>query len=376
MTGVLVHTVMGSLVRSVAQARTSEARWRSLVGSLPDIVLNVRADGRILLGTALDEGWTHLEQAVAESDRDLLDEALACAFDHARPASCELRGAKDDVWYAVRIAPIEEHGRVVAATVILTDCTAQRRADGERRRLEEQLRQSQKMEALGQLAGGIAHDFNNVLTVIGGNAEALSQHADAEAQPLLAEILRGRDRAEALTRQLLAFGRRQVLKPAVQPLDDVVAGVVAMLQRLTGEARLVVRPGDAGCVRVDRGQLEQVIVNLVVNARDAVARAGRIEVRTEALALDAPREIGGTRVAAGRWAVLVVEDEGCGMDAATRREIFQPFFTTKPVGEGTGLGLATVYGIVSQSGGVIGVESEPGRGTIVRVFLPACGDEA
>jgi signal transduction histidine kinase len=162
-----------------------------------------------------------------------------------------------------------------------------------------------------------------------------------------------------------------VLAPAVQPLDDVVHGVVAMLERLTGDrARLTVHLGDPGCVCVDRGQLEQVIVNLVLNARDAVARGGRVEVRTESLSLEGPTQVGGTRVAAGRWALLVVEDDGCGMDAATRREIFQPFFTTKPMGEGTGLGLATVYGIVSQSGGAIGVESEPGRGTTVRVFLP------
>lgn len=375
--GALVWVVMASLTRSVADTRASEARWRSLVENLPDTVLNVRVDGRIVLASAGDhESWTHVQQAVAAADRDLLEEALSCVFEQARPATCELRGAKEDIWYSVRIAPIEADGAVVAATVILTDSTARRRADSERRRLEEQLRQSQKMEALGQLAGGVAHDFNNVLTVIGGNAEALVQQVDESAKPLLAEILHGRDRAEALTRQLLAFGRRQVLEPATQPLNDVVEGVHTMLGRLVGEkAHLEIRLGQAGCVRVDRSQLEQVIVNLVVNARDAVGHGGRVEVRTDSVAFDAPAEYRGTRVPAGRWSVLVVEDDGCGMDAETRREIFQPFFTTKPVGEGTGLGLSTVYGIVSQSDGVIGVESAPGRGTSVWVFLPDCGDD-
>ncbi len=240
--------------------------------------------------------------------------------------------------------------------------------------LEDRLRQAQKMEAIGQLAGGIAHDFNNILTAIRGYGELARDPAASEDQRRadLDEVVANADRAAELTGQLLAFGRRAVLRPEVLDPAAVVGGIVPLLRRLIGEhIRLVTStaPG-AGHVRVDRSQLEQVIVNLCVNARDAMPSGGRLTIATAAVELD---EADAARIAEatpGSYVELAVADTGTGMDEATRAHIFEPFFTTKPTGEGTGLGLATVYGIVHQSGGTIAVASEPGKGTTFRILLP------
>jgi PAS domain S-box-containing protein len=241
----------------------------------------------------------------------------------------------------------------------------------ERKSLEAQLRQSQKMEAVGLLAGGVAHDFNNLLTVIRGNADFLlgalpdASQAWADAE----EVRAAADRAAALTRQLLAFSRRQVLQPRVLEVDDVVAGVEKLLRRVIGEdIRLGVRM-EAGPapVLIDPGQLEQVLLNLAVNARDAMQGGGALEIVT--------RRVDGAvlprRIAAPHGAVVIgVRDTGHGMDEATLARAFEPFFTTKEAGHGTGLGLATVFGIVEQSGGTVWLESTVGVGTSVMVALP------
>jgi PAS domain S-box-containing protein len=243
-----------------------------------------------------------------------------------------------------------------------------------RKELEQELLHAQRMEGVGQLAGGIAHDFNNLLTVIGGRGHlALAKLGpDDPLRRDLDLIQKTVDRAAALTRQLLAFSRKQILQPRVIDPNDLVRNLTDLLERVIGEdIELVFQPAaDLGRVRVDPGQLEQVIVNLAVNARDAMADGGRLTIETSNVALDAGyigRDVGMTP---GPHVMLAVSDNGVGMDAATRARIFEPFFTTKGLGKGTGLGLSTVHGIVNQSGGHIQVHSEPGVGTVFKIFFP------
>ncbi|MDP3911502.1 MAG: ATP-binding protein, partial [Gemmatimonadales bacterium] len=244
----------------------------------------------------------------------------------------------------------------------------------ERRRLEDQVRLAQKMEAVGTLAGGVAHDFNNLLAAIMATVELalLDLPSDSPVRGDLAEVLEHADRAAALTRQLLAFGRKQVLEPRIVDLNSLVAGIVKMLTRVIGEdVQLVLEETpDQTTVSSDPGQFEQVLMNLCVNARDAMPRGGELAVLTERVLID--EEFCATHPWArpGDYVRLTVSDTGIGMDAATQARIFEPFFTTKAMGRGTGLGLAVVYGIVKQHGGLIHVYSEPGKGTSFRIYFP------
>ena len=248
----------------------------------------------------------------------------------------------------------------------------------ERKQLEEQLRHAQKMEAVGKLAGGIAHDFNNLLMAILGNCDLMDLHLGEQSSvlPYVGQIRKAGLRAADLTRQLLAFSRKQVIRTQVLDLNAAVKETEMLLHRLIGEdvqlrSELAEEPVR---VRADRGQLEQVIVNLVTNARDAMPHGGQVQIETRLVEF-ADDTIGlqeGLR--AGRYAMLAVTDTGMGMDDAVVRRVFDPFFTTKPVGQGTGLGLSTVYGIVKQSGGEISIYSVPGRGTAVKVYLPVTRD--
>lgn len=244
----------------------------------------------------------------------------------------------------------------------------------EQKALEGQLRQSQKMEAIGQLAGGVAHDFNNILQVIAGYGNFLLEllPPESESGEYAREIVQGVERATGLTRQLLAFGSRQTLEMEDLDLNEVVGGMARMIRRIIGEDIEMAFSGGKGlpAVRGDRGQMEQVLLNLCVNARDAMPGGGMLTIRTENAVID--RQYCETHdwAAPGDHVLLSVADTGCGMDAGTQARIFDPFFTTKGPGEGTGLGLATVYGIVRQHQGMVQVRSEPGRGTVFEVFLP------
>jgi two-component system, cell cycle sensor histidine kinase and response regulator CckA len=243
----------------------------------------------------------------------------------------------------------------------------------ERKQLEQQLLLAQKLEAIGRLSGGVAHDFNNILGVIIGYAEALQQEDDDDAyDEAVAEVLKAGQRAAALTQQLLAFSRKQVLELTVLDLNAVVADVEKMLRRLIGEdiALKFTPKATLGMVKADRGQLGQVLINLAVNARDAMPRGGELRIETDNVELKEPDLVGRQFVTPGQYVRLTVSDSGCGMSPDTQARIFEPFFTTKEKGKGTGLGLATVYGVIKQSGGYIWAESEPGNGAKFEIFLP------
>jgi signal transduction histidine kinase/ActR/RegA family two-component response regulator len=264
-----------------------------------------------------------------------------------------------------------EDGRVTGTEGVVRDIS-------DRRRLEAQLHQAQKMEAVGRLAGGIAHDFNNLLTVIQGYAEMLAESlkGDVEKDESVGEIMKAAQRAAALTRQLLAFSRQQVLEMQVLDLGAVVAETEKMLHRLIGEDVVVtvVRHPDLDRVKADPGQVTQVLLNLAVNARDAMPEGGRLTIEVSNLLLEAPLEGAPEPIPPGKYVSISVADTGCGMDAETLGHIFEPFFTTKERGKGTGLGLATVYGIVRQSGGYVAVRSAPGAGTTLRTYWPQCDE--
>ena len=268
----------------------------------------------------------------------------------------------------------DEDGNASGAVVVIRDLREKRRAQELLKRTQEQLLQSQKMQAIGRLAGGVAHDFNNLLTIIEGYGDILLNNPRLEpaSRGHAMEILRAAERAATLTRQLLIFSRKQVGEPRVLNLNEIVADTEKMLKRLIGEDIILATALNAtpASVTADPGHIEQVIVNLAVNARDAMPSGGRLTIETSTVDLDSTYALDHAEVDAGHYVMLAVSDTGCGMTAEVRERLFEPFFTTKGPGKGTGLGLATVYGIVKQSGGSVFVYSEPGQGTTFKVYLP------
>ncbi len=275
-------------------------------------------------------------------------------------------------WFQVAVDPVlDADGQYTGAIHIVRDIT-------EQRRLQEQLRQSQKMEAIGQLAGGVAHDFNNLLTGIKGYLDFAIECAEpgSRLREDLQQVDELADQAESLTRQLLAFGRRQTLQMAVLNVNELIMNQLNLLDRLLGEDIDIQFTPAASLdnVRADRGQIEQVILNLAVNARDAMPDGGRLMIEATNVTLSQDDVDQHMEVAAGPYVMIAVSDTGCGMDEETRTRAFEPFFTTKEVGKGTGLGLATVYGIVKQHGGDIWVYSEVGKGTTFKIYLPVVAE--
>jgi two-component system cell cycle sensor histidine kinase/response regulator CckA len=326
-------------------------------------------DARAVLGkTVFDVYSPEQARALAAFDQRVLAAGQALEGEEE-----VLRSEGVHTYITIKAPLTDASGRVYALCGISTDITARKRAEAALRRSEELLRQAQKMEAIGNLAGGVAHDFNNLLSVILGYSSLLMQDmepSDARRADV-EEIERAGRRATALTQQLLAFGRKQLLQPKIIKLSDIVAGVESMLRRLIGEnIGLTVRASsELGCVRADPSQIEQILMNLAVNSRDAMPGGGKLLIETANVNLDQGHatHVG---VAPGCHVMLAVTDDGIGMDRATQARIFEPFFTTKGVGKGTGLGLATVFGIVQQSGGSICLDSEPGKGTTFRIYFP------
>jgi len=336
-------------------------------------VRRANAEARRALGPLAETG-TDLAARLTGLGRPMRERiALALSAYGAQGANAgwELTSARidgRDRYFRIELAPYAAPSDVDAALIAaVTDATRLKTQ-------EEQFVQSQKIQAIGQLAGGVAHDFNNLLTVINGQTEMLLQAREVvdPDYAALADIHRTGLRASELVRKLLAFSRRQMLRPQAINLGDAVQDLSRMLDRLVGERVRLRLEGDEALwpVNADPGQMEQVIVNLVVNARDAMPDGGEVLIRTGNRRIDAPILRDGATVAPGNYVEVEVSDEGVGIGEDARRHLFEPFFTTKPVGEGTGLGLSTVYGVVKQTGGFIFCDSEPGAGATFRILLP------
>jgi PAS domain S-box-containing protein len=372
--------------RTEEALRASEQRYRELFENAYDMVFTVDLDGRFtsinraaeaITGYSREEALTmRIDEVLAPEDAPLVERV------RLRP---ELAAVSRELLHATVIGrdgsriPIEVSWRLIVRNGRTSGIEGIARDMTERRRLEEQLRQAQKMEAVGRLAGGIAHDFNNLLMTITGYSELLLERLDAEdaLRATAEEIHATATRGVSLTRQLLTFSRNQVLRPAVIELNGVVIEIERMLRRLIGEhieLTTALADGEAP-VRADRIQLEQVLMNLVVNARDAMPGGGRLRIATAIVDVP-PASAYFPSAPPGTYVQLDVRDSGHGMDAQTQSHIFEPFFTTKETGRGTGLGLSTAYGIVTQSGGFIAVESAPGAGSTFRVLLPRASEPA
>jgi two-component system cell cycle sensor histidine kinase/response regulator CckA len=375
--------------RLQAARRASEERFRDLVQGLDAIVWEADAGtlkfsfvsqrAETILGypvarwlTTPDFFMTRIHPDDRARARQLCRDAIAENADHELEYRA-ITASGQEVWLRdiVHVVP-GVIGRPAQLRGLTVDLTERKRAEEALRQTEEQLRQAQKMDAVGKLAGGIAHDFNNILMVIRGEADLILRRLE-DGSPLRHNtegIREASDQAATLTRQLLAFSRKQVLAPSIVDLNGVVAAVQQMLRRLIGETinLITITAPDLGCVRADPGQLEQMVINLAVNARDAMPDGGRLTIVTANVEVDEGAATPG--VPTGRYVMLEVSDTGIGIDRETQAHLFEPFFTTKEHGKGTGLGLSTVYGIVNQSGGHISVQSEPGKGAAFRVYLP------
>jgi PAS domain S-box-containing protein len=368
--------------RTAEQIGEYRARLALIIDSSEDAIIGKTLDGTITSwnkGAQRIYGYTPEEvigkniSILAPSDRP--DEIPGILGRIARGESTEhyesVRVTKEGrrLNVSITVSPLRDmNGEIVGASAIARDITEQRRA-------EAQLRQAQKMEAIGRLAGGVAHDFNNVLGIINACNEFLRDRIDPASEPSIyvQNIKKATERGASLTRQLLAFSRKQVVKPVVLNLNERLKEITKLLRPLMGDdIEVLIAPRtESAIVEADPGQLDQIVMNLAVNARDAMPDGGRFILETDVVEFDQHFADQYQPLSPGKYILLAVSDSGIGMDKATLTRIFEPFFTTKQPGKGTGLGLATVYGIAKQSGGHIWVYSEPGRGTTFKLYLPS-----
>ncbi len=381
--------------RAEKELLASRKQYLNLVEGTPDLITRVDTEGRLIFvnhaslkyyGLAPEECIGRLAfDFVHPDDREgtesafktwLRDGGEIFTYEN-RQVGVNIQGHHHMVW-SIR-AEHDENGNVSGFASTARDITDRKHAEEENVKLEDQIHQIQKMESVGRLAGGVAHDFNNMLGVILGHASLALAKTDA-AKPLhdhLEEIMKAAERSADLTRQLLAFARKQTIAPKVLDLNDTVAGMLKMLQRLIGEdINLTWQPAaNLWPVKVDPSQIDQILANLSVNSRDSIVGIGKITIETGNCVIDESYTTHHIDFKPGKYVTLTVSDDGCGMDKETMTHIFEPFFTTKGVGEGTGLGLATVFGAVKQNNGFINVYSEPGLGTKFTIYLPSLPGE-
>ncbi len=373
---------MAAHARAREELQVSQHRLRLFLDASPDMYFLKDTSLAYLLVNEAQERFMGLpqESILGWTDVDLLPKPLARQCETADRLAMEQRGQvtvtlefADRIYQALRL-PVVIDGELGGVAGITRDITESEQVEAERQKLQSQLAQSQKMESIGRLAGGVAHDFNNMLAVILGHTElALGQLSPEQPlYPRLSHIHEAAQRSADLTRQLLGFARKQTVDPRVLDLNETVAGLLKMVQRLIGEhIDLAWKPGQGqGLVKIDPSQVDQVLVNLCVNARDAIADTGKITIETGAVVFDGQYCAEHPGFLPGEYVLLAVSDNGCGMDAGVLTHVFEPFFTTKEAGKGTGLGLAMVYGIVRQNNGFVSVYSEPGEGTTFKIYLP------
>jgi PAS domain S-box-containing protein len=374
--GSAINGMLEDLGRASIERHEGRTRLGVMIEKVPAVLWTTDKDLRFTsnMGAALENLGLHSNQLVGISLEEYFgiqapDFPAIVAHRKAlagKSVAYEIEWAKRI--FDSHVQPLRSSdGEIIGVIGVALDIT-------DRKVLADQLRQSQKMQAIGQLAGGVAHDFNNLLMVVKGHAEILLDRL-TESSPLrhnVEQVDKATDRAAGLTRQLLAFSRMQVLHARVLDLNEVVAGMIKMFSRVIGaDIEMAFLPGaKLGRVKADPGQIEQVLLNLVVNARDAMAKGGRLTIETSNVQIDRDYGAKHHNIEPGPWVMLTVTDTGCGMDAETQSHIFEPFFTTKEQGKGTGLGLATVYGVVKQSGGFIYVYSEIDHGTTFKIYLP------
>ncbi len=367
----------------------SESHLRTLVQTIPDLVWLKDQDGVYLSCNRIFERLfdAREDEIIGKTDFDFVDRDLAEFFrENDRKAIAAGEPVSNEEWVTfadnghralletTKTPMYNDRGTLIGVLGIGRDIAERKRAEEEKVKLEAQLQQAQKMEAVGQLAGGVAHDFNNMLGVILGHAEMAMDQVDPE-QPIFAnleEIRRAAERSADITRQLLAFARKQTVIPRVLDLNETVEGMLKMLRRLIGEdIHLAWLPGvSLWPVKVDPSQIDQILANLCVNARDAIKGVGKMTVETENRTLEKESCSAQGDLVSGEYVRIAVSDNGCGMEKETLSHVFEPFFTTKGVGKGTGLGLSSVYGAVKQNNGFVNVYSEPGQGTTISIYLP------